>query len=106
MLPVIVVTSDASTHKPGERSSGENALSVEAKTGLFAATRNVITSEFALPERLDAPMVTLWSPTAVLLPVILPFASIDNPLGNPEEVNAVGPYKALTVPATGAAVSA
>ena len=102
---VTVVVSAASIHRAGVRSSGVNVSSVEAKIGLLAATRSVIVSELALPERFDAPMVTLWSPTAVDRPLIFPLASIVRPEGNPLAVKAVGPYKALIVPAVGGAVS-
>ena len=104
-LPVIVVKSEASTQSPGDRSRGENALSVDAKTGLLATTLMVITSELAVPAKLEAPMVTLCSPTAVLRPTICPSLLILKPVGKPVAVNAVGPYKALTLPATGVATS-
>ena len=101
----MVVESAASIQRAGVKSSGVKVSSVEAKTGLFAATRSVMVSELALPERFDAPMVTEWSPTAVVRPLTLPLASMLNPEGSPDAVNEVGPYRALTVPAVGGAVS-
>ena len=86
-----MVMSAASIQRAGDRSRGLNVSSVEAKTGLLGATRKVIVSEFALPERFDAPMVTVWSPTAVDRPIICPFASIERPVGRPVAVKAVGP---------------
>ena len=56
---VTVVVSAASIQSPGVRSRGENVFSVEAKTGLFAVTRTVTVSVFAVPDKLDAPTVTV-----------------------------------------------
>ena len=88
---VTVVMSAASIQRAGDRSRGLNDPQWQLKTGLLGATRIVIVSEFALPERFEAPMVTVWSPTAVDRPIICPFASIERPVGSPVAVKAVGP---------------
>ena len=62
---------------------------VDANTGLLAETLRVMVSEFATPERFDAPIVTLWSPTEVERPNIT-ICINTRPLGNPV-ANAVGP---------------